>query len=113
MLLNGGNYGGRHYLNPETVKQFTTRFPGSSRRGIGFDMKETDPKQTANMSALAGPNTFGHLGFTGICAWADPDKDLIFIFLSNRTYPTMENNKLMNGDFRPRLQGVAYRAIVK
>jgi CubicO group peptidase (beta-lactamase class C family) len=65
------------------------------------------------MSALAGPNTFGHLGFTGICAWADPDKDLIFIFLSNRTYPTMENNKLMNGDFRPRLQGVAYRAIVK
>jgi beta-glucosidase-like glycosyl hydrolase/CubicO group peptidase (beta-lactamase class C family) len=113
MLLNGGNYGGRHYLNPETVKQFTTRFPGSSRRGIGFDMKETDPKQTANMSALAGPNTFGHLGFTGICAWADPDKNLIFIFLSNRTYPTMENNKLMNGDFRPRLQGVAYRAIMK
>ncbi|MBN8679387.1 MAG: serine hydrolase [Chitinophagales bacterium] len=113
MLLNGGNYGGRHYLNPETVKQFTTRFAGSTRRGIGFDMKELDPKQTANMSSLAGPNTFGHLGFTGICAWADPDKDLIFIFLSNRTYPTMENNKLMNGDFRPKLQGVAYRAILK
>jgi beta-N-acetylhexosaminidase len=113
MLLNGGNYGGRHYLNPETVKQFTTRYPGSTRRGIGFDMKEIDPKQTANMSTLAGPNTFGHLGFTGICAWADPDKNLIFIFLSNRTYPTMENNKLMQGDFRPRLQGVAYRAIVK
>lgn len=113
MLLNGGSYGWRQYLQPETVRQFTTRFPASTRRGIGFDMKELDPKETANMSALAGNNTFGHLGFTGICAWADPDKKLIFIFLSNRTYPTMENNKLMSGDFRPRLQSVVYQAIKK
>ena len=111
MLLNGGSYGWRQYLQPETVRQFTTRYASSTRRGIGFDMKELDEKQTANMSLLAGKNTFGHLGFTGICAWADPDKKLIFIFLSNRTYPTMENNKLMNGDFRPRLQSVVYRAI--
>jgi beta-N-acetylhexosaminidase len=111
MLLNKGVYGSRQYFQPETVRLFTTRYAGSTRRGIGFDLKELDEKQTANMSALAGKNTFGHLGFTGICAWADPDKDLIFIFLSNRTYPTMENNKLMNGDFRPRLQGAVYRAI--
>lgn len=111
MLLNGGSYGWRQYLQPETVRQFTTRYATSTRRGIGFDMKELDEKQTANMSPLAGKNTFGHLGFTGICAWADPDKKLIFIFLSNRTYPSMENNKLSNGDFRPRLQSVAYRAI--
>ena len=111
MLLNGGSYGWRQYLRPETVGQFTTRYSASTRRGIGFDMKELDEKLTANMSHLAGKNTFGHLGFTGICAWADPDKNLIFIFLSNRTYPTMENNKLGNGDFRPRLQSVVYRAI--
>ncbi|MCC6281154.1 MAG: serine hydrolase, partial [Saprospiraceae bacterium] len=111
MLLNGGTYGGTQYLKPETVRQFTTRFTGSTRRGIGFDMKELDPKETNNMSTLAGGSTFGHLGFTGICVWADPDKNLIFIFLSNRTYPTMDNNKLGNGDFRPRLQGVVYRAI--
>lgn len=111
MLLNGGSYGWRQYLKPETVREFTTRYPVSTRRGIGFDMKELDEKQTANMSALAGEHTFGHLGFTGICAWADPEKDLIFIFLSNRTYPTMENNKLMNGDFRPRLQSVVYKAL--
>jgi len=111
MLLNGGSYGWRQYLQPETVGQFTTRYSASTRRGIGFDMKELDEKLTANMSHLAGKNTFGHLGFTGICAWADPDKNLIFIFLSNRTYPTMENNKLGNGDFRPRLQSVVYRAI--
>ncbi len=111
MLLNGGTYGSRQYLQPETVRTFTTRFAVSTRRGIGFDMKELDEKQTANMSVLAGKNTFGHLGFTGICVWADPDKNLIFIFLSNRTYPTMENNKLMQGDFRPRLQSIVYRAL--
>jgi beta-N-acetylhexosaminidase len=111
MLLNGGNYGWRQYLKPETVRLFATRYAASTRRGIGFDMKELDEKQTANMSRLAGKNTFGHLGFTGICAWADPDKRLIFIFLSNRTYPTMDNNKLGSGDFRPRLQGVVYRAV--
>lgn len=111
MLLNGGSYGWRQYLQPETVKLFTTRYAASTRRGIGFDMKELDATQSQNMSQLAGKNTFGHLGFTGICAWADPDKNLIFIFLSNRTYPTMENNKLGTGDFRPRLQSVVYRAI--
>ncbi|MBL7828830.1 MAG: serine hydrolase [Saprospiraceae bacterium] len=113
MLLNGGNYGWRTYLNPETVRLFTTRFNGSTRRGIGFDMKELDEKQSANMSKLAGKNTFGHLGFTGTCVWADPDKKLIFIFLSNRTYPSMENNKLSNGDYRPKLQSIVYRAMAQ
>jgi beta-glucosidase-like glycosyl hydrolase/CubicO group peptidase (beta-lactamase class C family) len=111
MLLNGGTYGWKQYLRPETLRLFITRYSGSTRRGIGFDMKELDPNQPANMSPLAGNNTFGHLGFTGTCVWADPDKNLIFIFLSNRTYPSMENNKLANGDYRPRLQSLVYKAI--
>ncbi len=110
MLLNGGTYGSQTYLKVSTIKTFTTRYPLSKRRGIGFDMKEIDPKEILNMSALAGPNTFGHTGFTGICAWADPDQTLIFIFLSNRTYPNMENNKLISGDYRPKLQSIVYRA---
>lgn len=113
MLLNGGEYYDRHYLNARTIEHWTTRYPGSTRRGIGFDMKELDPRAVQNVSELAGINTFGHLGFTGIGAWVDPDRQLIFIFLSNRTYPTMENNKLMAGDFRPRLQSVVYRALEK
>ena len=113
MLLNGGSYGGREYLMPETVKAFATHFPGSTRRGLGFDLKETNPNATMNMSKMAGDNTFGHTGFTGNAVWADPDNQLIFIFLSNRTFPTMENNKLINGDFRPRMQGVVYRAMVR
>lgn len=111
MLLNGGSYFGRRYLNPETVKEFTTRYPLSTRRGIGFDLKELDARESQNMSELAGPNTFGHLGFTGTCVWADPDQDLIFVFLSNRTYPTMDNNKMGNENYRPKLQSIVYRAL--
>lgn len=111
MLLNGGEYGGRRYLNAETVRHFTTRAKVSTRRGIGFDMKELDPKQTQNMSPLAGPNTYGHTGFTGNAVWADPDCNLIFIFLSNRTYPAMTNNLLISGNYRPRLQEIVYRAL--
>jgi beta-N-acetylhexosaminidase len=111
MLLDGGKYGGRRYLSEATVNAFTTRQLGSTRRGLGFDMKELDPKATKNMSELAGANTFGHSGFTGNVVWADPDQNLIFVFLSNRTYPTMENNKLINGDYRPKLQSVVYRAM--
>jgi beta-N-acetylhexosaminidase len=113
MLLDGGTYGGKRYLKAETVRTFTTRYAGSTRRGIGFDMKELAPGASLNMSKAASDKTFGHTGFTGICAWADPDKRLIFIFLSNRTYPNMENNKLINGDWRPRLHDVVYRAIKK
>lgn len=111
MLLNGGHYGGRQYLQAETIRYFTTRYYRSSRRGLGFDMKETDPKRDPNLSTLAGPNTFGHLGFTGNAVWADPDKQLVFIFLSNRTYPTMRNNKLITMDYRIKLQDLVYRAM--
>jgi beta-glucosidase-like glycosyl hydrolase/CubicO group peptidase (beta-lactamase class C family) len=112
MLLNGGHYAGHRFLQPETVANFATRYHRSSRRGLGFDMKELDERRNPNMGLLAGANTFGHLGFTGNAAWADPDQQLIFVFLSNRTYPTMHNNKLMNSDYRIKLQDIVYRAIL-
>lgn len=110
MLLNDGVYYGECLLNEATVREFTTRQFGS-RRGLGFDMKETNPGASPNMCASASPRTFGHLGFTGVCVWADPESDLIFIFLSNRTFPTMDNDRLLKGNYRPRIQEIAYRAI--
>jgi len=111
MLLNGGEYGGTRYLQPSTVDLFTNRYPGATRRGLGFDMKETDQRKTANIAASAPTNTFGHLGFTGISAWADKDNELIYIFLSNRTYPKMTNYKLGREDIRPRIQQKIYDAL--
>lgn len=111
LLLNNGNYGGKSYLKPETIQQFTTRLPASTRRGIGFDMKEMDPKATQNMCAGASDKAFGHLGFTGTVTWADPVQQLVYVFLSNRTYPTMNNNKLIQMDTRIKVHQAIYDAL--
>jgi beta-N-acetylhexosaminidase len=113
MLLNGGVYEGVRFLKQETIALFTSRQGGSTRRGYGWDMKETDTKKTLNMSASAPVSTYGHTGFTGNAVYADPDNQLIYIFLSNRTYPNAENDKLIKGDYRPRIQTAIYEAMRK
>lgn len=111
LWLQRGIYGNHVYLKPEVVREFSSRYPTETRRGLGFDMKQLDYNKSQNVSPLAGDKVFGHLGFTGTCIWADPDEELLFIFLSNRTYPSMHNAKLGNMQIRPRLQSAAYRSI--
>lgn len=113
MLLNGGIYDGIKYFEKETIEEYTQRFERSSRRGLGFDMKELDTDKTLNMSEKASDSTFGHLGFTGAAAFADPEHDLVYIFLSNRTYPSMENKKFGRKNYRPRIQSAIYNAMVE
>ena len=111
MLLNGGEYGGKRIINAATVQLFTTRVAGSSRRALGFDMKDLAAEKLENVSPLVSNNCFGHTGFVGQGVWADPDKQLIFIFLSNRTFPTMENNKLKEQHYREKMQTIIYKAL--
>jgi CubicO group peptidase (beta-lactamase class C family) len=111
MLLNGGAYGGIRFFSPETVAYFTSRYPESTRRGYGFDMKELDENKKPNMSSMASPSTFGHLGYTGTATWADPDNQLIYTFCSNRTYPSASNSALTNLRIREKVQTVVYQAM--
>ena len=111
MLMNGGEYGGVRYLDPDLLKLFTTRYGTSTRRGIGFDMKELDLEKNVLTSHLASDDTYGHTGFTGICVWNDPENKLVYVFLSNRTYPTMRNSKLTNHKIREKIHSRCYRAI--
>ena len=112
MLLNGGSYGGQQYIQPETVKRFSSRYSNSLRRGLGFDMKQLDGKKKMNMSEKASESTFGHLGFTGTCVWMDPENNIVYVLLSNRTYPSMSNNKFGKKEFRPRIQTAIYDAMI-
>lgn len=112
MLLNDGTYGGKQFLNPETVRLFTSRCPGCKRRAIGFDMSLLDKKAVSNTSKLSSEANFGHTGFTGTCMWADPENNLVYIFLSNRTYPTMQNRRLIREDYRERIQTAIYESII-
>lgn len=111
MLLNKGYYGGKRYFKPETVQLFTTRHPDDTRRGIGFDMFQTNTSLSPNFSQRASHSTFGHLGFTGTATWADPEHNIVFVFLSNRTYPSMNNRKFGRMDIRPRVQDAIYDAM--
>ena len=113
MLLNDGYYGGKKYLEKETIQKYTTRYSESTRRGIGFDMKELNPDRSPNMSELASDSTFGHTGFTGAAVFADPEHNIVYVFLSNRTYPRMENTKFIRNEYRPRVQSVIYKAMKK
>lgn len=110
MLLNGGEYGGKRVLKESTVQMFTKK-QGKTRRGLGFDKPETDNKKGSPTSRSCSPATFGHTGFTGTCAWADPKSKLVFIFLSNRVYPSSENKKLIEMNVRTDMQDAVYDAL--
>ncbi|MFM9074578.1 MAG: serine hydrolase, partial [Bacteroidota bacterium] len=94
LWLQKGQYGGHRYFSPETIELFTARQFPNSRRGLGWDKPPMDG--TSNPAGdLASPLTFGHTGFTGTCIWVDPFYDLVYVFLSNRVHPDMNNNKLI------------------
>lgn len=114
MLENGGTFNGERYLKPETIKYFSAYHSDISRRGYGFDKPEKDnaTRKEPYPSSLASPETFGHTGFTGTCVWVDPKYDLVYIFLSNRVYPTRDNNKLGQMQIRGKIQDAIYRALV-
>ena len=114
MLLNGGTFNGKKYLNKETVALFTAYHSEFSRRGYGFDKPEKDNliRTEPYPCMLASPLTFGHTGFTGTCAWADPAYDLVFVLLSNRVNPDGgDNKKLLNMNVRGKIQDTVYKAM--
>ncbi|WP_420576333.1 serine hydrolase domain-containing protein [Ekhidna sp.] len=108
MFLNGGYYGGRHYLSKETLNSLNIRYFDNNRRGLGWDKKGGE-KNAA--SSLASDESFGHTGFTGTMVWADPEYDLIYVFLSNRIYPDADNWKLSTLNTRTHIHDVIYQSL--
>ena len=78
---------------------------GDNRRGIAFDKPALDPDSgpTCNLSSW---ESFGHTGFTGTLLWVDPTHELVYVFLSNRTYPDASNTALLRMDTRTEIQRV-------
>lgn len=110
MLLNEGVYNGKRYLKKNTIDLFTQKYGSISRRGLGFDKPDL-PGKSSPCSDQASLKTFGHQGFTGTCVWADPEHDLVFVFLSNRTYPSADNKKINSLNVRERAQSFIYSAM--
>jgi CubicO group peptidase (beta-lactamase class C family) len=83
-FLNGGAYEGRRLLKPETAKAMIT----DQNRGLhspwGLGWALAGSRAWNYFGKRVSPNTFGHVGATGTIAWADPEKELICVVLTNR-----------------------------
>ncbi len=110
MNLWKGSYGGKQYFQSGTVPLFSRLYDESHHRGLGWDKAPMDGNSSF-VSPLASVNSFGHTGFTGTMVWVDPDEDLLFIFLSNRINPDVENNAITTQRTRRRLHDIVYTSI--
>ncbi|WP_259015310.1 glycoside hydrolase family 3 N-terminal domain-containing protein [Emticicia fluvialis] len=110
MNLQNGYYGGRQYLFPETTRHFARNYTQKSHRGLGWD--KPGDSDSPIVGSSASPNSYGHSGFTGTVVWVDPDRELIFIFLSNRVYPVSTNNKINTLRIRKRIHEIINESLV-
>ena len=113
MYMNMGELGGNRYVSEAIMKEFTRyQFPGNNnRRGLGFDKPALTYVPNGNAAKDASPESFGHTGFTGTRAWADPKHQLVYVFLSNRVHPTRANTRLYKLNTRTEIEQVIYNAM--
>ena len=113
MYLQKGSYGGKQYISATTLQKFNTCYfcKDGNRRGVGFDKPQLGAEgPTCGCVSLT---SFGHTGFTGTMTWADPEREIVYVFLSNRTYPDSNaSNKLSKENIRENIQKVIYEAII-
>ncbi len=114
MYLQNGTYGGIQYLKKSTLKKYNKRYYADvlNRRGLGFDKPQLNPREKPTCSCVSD-ESFGHSGFTGTYTWADPKTEILYVFLSNRTYPSMSNKALVKTGIRTKIQRVIQNAIIK
>ncbi|MGB3591509.1 MAG: glycoside hydrolase family 3 N-terminal domain-containing protein [Nonlabens sp.] len=112
MYLQDGSYGGRQYLNTETLLKFNTCYycEDDVRRGVGFDKPQLG--EYGPTCGCVSMTSFGHSGFTGAYTWADPQAELVYVFLSNRIHPSADNKFLLKENIRTNIQQIIYDAII-
>ena len=111
MLLWKGTYAGIQYIRPTTIDLFARMYDPANHRGLGWD-KISSGVTSSYASPYASSNSFGHTGFTGNVIWADPDKELVFIFLSNRVHPDPDNNSINSLKTRRKIHDLLYESLL-
>ncbi|WP_081966649.1 glycoside hydrolase family 3 N-terminal domain-containing protein [Porphyromonas crevioricanis] len=109
LYANEGRAQGKQIINKSTLRQFTSKEDPRHNRFLGFDRQRS--RELNYIAGAASMSTYGHTGFTGTCFWVDPKKDLIFIFLSNRSYPSRTHTALMRLNVRQRIHQACYEAL--
>lgn len=108
MIVQKGQYGGKDFLSKEVIDSFNQYQFKGNRRGLGWDKPGV---YNPTISEYASDTSFGHTGFTGTMVWADPDEQLIYIFLSNRIFPDSNNWKINRLDTRRKIHDIIYKSL--
>ncbi|KGO94565.1 glycoside hydrolase family 3 N-terminal domain-containing protein [Flavobacterium subsaxonicum] len=113
MYLQKGSYGGKQYFSAKTFDTFNTCYDckEGNRRGLGFDKPQIE--KSGPTCGCVSKSSFGHTGFTGTMAWADPETGIVYVFLSNRTYPEAAENRLSQNNIREDIQKAIQDAIIE
>ncbi|QHL88329.1 serine hydrolase [Nibribacter ruber] len=114
LYLNDGIYAGKRLIANHVVSSFSKcQFCPDNYRALGFDRPSKPGTPNGNAAPSAPAESFGHTGFTGIYTWVDPVNQLVYVFTSNRVYPTRENSKLSQLNTRTNIMQVVYDAMEK
>jgi beta-N-acetylhexosaminidase len=114
-----GEYGGEQLISHDVMKDYTRiQFPENKNyRGLGFDKPLLNNSELSQKDSYptksASPSSFGHSGYTGTFVWIDPEYEITYIFLSNRVYPTRNNNLLSDLRIRKEILQSIYDSIIK
>jgi CubicO group peptidase (beta-lactamase class C family) len=108
ILINKGKYNDVQFIKQSTVELFTKRYSEESTRALGWDTKSDSGSSAGKYFSK---NSFGHTGYTGTSIWADPERNLFVIFLTNRVYPTRDNTKILS--VRPQLHNTIIECLEK
>lgn len=111
LFIQRGFYGGQRYFDPETLDTFNTCYycHRNVRRGVGFDKPQLG--KSGPTCGCTSQSSFGHSGFTGTFTWADPENEIVYVFLSNRTFPDAENRLMISSNIRSDIQQAIYDAV--
>lgn len=107
MILQKGFFNGKQFIKPETVELFTKKQSDQSTRGLGWDTKSPEGSSAGKYFSIL---SWGHTGYTGTSVWTDPELNAFVILLTNRVYPTRNNNKLSK--VRPLIHDAIYKSLI-
>ncbi|MFV8333391.1 glycoside hydrolase family 3 N-terminal domain-containing protein [Flavobacterium sp. GSP14] len=112
LYLQKGNYDNKQYFSEKTFNDFNTCYfcAAGNRRGLGFDKPQLGAEGPT--CGCASMTSFGHTGYTGTMAWADAETQIVYVFLSNRTFPVATENRLSKENIREDIQKIIYEAIM-
>lgn len=114
LYLNKGVLGDKRYFSRATASLFLTPAIKDVTWGMGFIHPHPERQDNNLYSVDFGPSSFGQVGTTGCCVWADPVQNLVFVFVSNSIYPNeFTSDKKKTLDIMRNMQHTMYQSIIR